>query len=66
MASIIVMSGTQNEFYLLAQSVYVIGRSENLPIQILDEYVSRQHLQIRFDRQKNCYCALDLGGKFRV
>jgi len=55
MASIIVMSGTQNEFYLLGKRVYVIDRSENLPIQILDEYVSRQHLQIRFDRQKNCY-----------
>ncbi|MHC4530328.1 MAG: FHA domain-containing protein [Planctomycetota bacterium] len=63
MASIIVMSGAQNEFYQLHERKYVIGRSENLPIQILDEYVSRQHMQIRFDSHKNCYYALDLGSK---
>ena len=67
MASIIIMSGTQNEFYSLDQQhVYVIGRSENLPIQILDEYVSREHLQIHFDRRKNCFCALDLGSRHGV
>jgi pSer/pThr/pTyr-binding forkhead associated (FHA) protein len=60
------MSGSQNEFYSLDQRVYVIGRSENLPIQILDEYVSRKHLQIHFDRHKNCFCALDLGGRHGV
>ncbi|MHC4463583.1 MAG: FHA domain-containing protein [Planctomycetota bacterium] len=66
MASIIMMSGSQNEFYSLDQSVYVIGRSENLPIQILDEYVSREHLQIHFDKHKNCFCALDLGSTHGV
>ena len=66
MASIIVMSGTQNEYYFLSQHLYIIGRSENLLIQILDEYVSREHLQIRFDRHKNCYCAMDLRSKHGV
>jgi pSer/pThr/pTyr-binding forkhead associated (FHA) protein len=60
------MSGSQNEFYSLDQRVYVIGRSENIPIQILDEYVSRKHLQIHFDRHKNCFCALDLGSRYGV
>jgi pSer/pThr/pTyr-binding forkhead associated (FHA) protein len=60
MASIIVMSGTQNEFYLLRERVYVIGRSEELPIQILDEYVSRKHLRIRFDKEKEYYYAIDM------
>ena len=63
MASIVVMSGTQNEYYSLGQRTYTIGRSENVPIQILDEYVSREHLCIRFDRHSNCYYAEDMGSR---
>ena len=66
MASIIVMSGAKNAYYPIGRQTYVIGRSENLPIQVLDEYVSREHLQIRFDGDKNCYYALDLGSKHGV
>ena len=66
MASIIVMTGAKNEYYPLSQQTYVIGRSEKLQIQVLDEYVSREHLRIRFDKQKNRYCAADMGSKHGV
>lgn len=66
MASIIVMSGTKNEYFPLDRRTYLIGRSEDLPIQVLDEYVSREHLKIRFDSRKNCYSAMDLDSKHGV
>ena len=47
MASIIVMTGEQEgDYYPLGQRTNVIGRAENLPIQILDERVSRKHMKI--------------------
>jgi pSer/pThr/pTyr-binding forkhead associated (FHA) protein len=63
MASIIIMSGSKNDYYPLTQSPVVIGRSENLPVQVLDEYVSRKHLQIRFDTDSGRYAARDLNSK---
>ncbi|MHC4395811.1 MAG: FHA domain-containing protein [Planctomycetota bacterium] len=66
MASIIIMSGAKNEYFPLERKICLIGRSENIPIQILDEYVSRRHLRIRFDRRKKCYYAADLSSKHGV
>ena len=66
MASIIVMSGTANEYFPLERSSFLIGRSEDLQIQVLDEYVSRRHLEIRFDSRRNCYSAIDLNSKHGV
>lgn len=63
MASIIIMSGSKNDYYTLAQATIVIGRSETLPVQVLDEYVSRKHLQIRLDADSGRYVALDLNSK---
>ena len=63
MASMIVMSGVSNKYYPLGRQTYVIGRSEKVDIQVVDEYVSRQHLQIRLDEGENRYYALDVGSR---
>jgi len=61
MASIIARSenGTP-EFYPLGRRTTVIGRSESVPVQILDDRVSRRHLQVRYDEVSNEYVALDM------
>jgi pSer/pThr/pTyr-binding forkhead associated (FHA) protein len=61
MASIIVTSGQQKgEFLPLGRRVSVIGRAENLPLQLLDDAVSRKHLRIRFDEATSRYYAEDM------
>jgi len=67
MASIIVMSGTQKgNYYPLGHRTNVIGRDEALLIQILDEHVSRKHMQIGFDKDKGQYYAFDMKSKHGV
>ncbi len=67
MASIIVMSGAQKgNYYPLGRRTNVLGRDEALFIQILDEHVSRKHLQIRFDPDKKRYLAFDMKSKHGV
>lgn len=67
MASIIVMSGDQKgDYYPLGRRTNVVGRDEAVPIQILDEHVSRKHMQIRFDKDKGTYYALDMKSKHGV
>ena len=67
MASIIVATGTKKgDYYPLGRRTNVIGRDEALPIQLLDEHVSRKHMQLRFDKDKGCYSAVDLGSKHGV
>jgi len=67
MASIIITSGNRKgDYYPLGRRTNVIGRVEALPIQILDDLVSRKHLQIRYDKDKNRYYALDMKSKHGV
>lgn len=67
MASIIIMSGSKKgDYYPLGQRTNVIGRDEALLIQILDEHVSRKHVQIHFDKDKGQYLALDMKSKHGV
>lgn len=67
MASIIVMTGTQKgDYYPLGRRTNVIGRDEALPIQILDDRVSRKHMKIRFDADKGRYYAVDMDSKHGV
>jgi pSer/pThr/pTyr-binding forkhead associated (FHA) protein len=67
MASIIVISGTQKgDYYPLGHRTNVVGRDEGLLIQILDEHVSRKHMQIHFDKDKGQYYALDMKSKHGV
>ena len=67
MASLFIISGDQKgSYYPLGHRTNVIGRNETLPIQILDDLVSRQHLQIRYDKQKDGHYALDMKSKHGV
>ena len=67
MASIIIISGAKKgDYYSLGHRTNVIGRAESLLIQILDEHVSRKHLQIRFDVEKQRYYALDMKNRHGV
>jgi pSer/pThr/pTyr-binding forkhead associated (FHA) protein len=64
MPSLIVISGNQTgEFLPLGQRISVIGRAESLPLQILDDMVSRRHFRIRFDKDTGKYYAEDMGSK---
>lgn len=67
MASLFIISGDQKgSYYPLGHRTSVIGRNEALPIQVLDDLVSRQHLQIRYDKQKDKFYALDMKSKHGV
>lgn len=67
MASIIVTSGEQQgEFLPLGRRTSVIGRGENLPLQVLDDMVSRKHLRIRFDESTGKYTAEDMDSRHGV
>ena len=64
MASIFIMTGNQKgSYYPLGQRTSVIGRDEALLIQILDEHVSRKHMQIHFDPNEKRYHAFDMKSK---
>ena len=67
MASLFIISGDQKgDYYPLGFRTNVIGRDEALPIQVLDNMVSRKHLQIRYDKQQDQYFALDMKSKHGV
>jgi pSer/pThr/pTyr-binding forkhead associated (FHA) protein len=67
MASLIVLTGPQKDsYYPLGCRTNVIGRSESLMIQILDERVSRKHLNITYDKEKNEYRVIDMSSKHGV
>ena len=67
MASIIVTSGEQKGEYLpLGRRTSVIGRGEALPMQILDDLVSRKHLRIWFNDGTNKYDAEDMDSRHGV
>lgn len=67
MASLIITSGQQTgDYYPLGQRTNVIGRAEALPIQLLDDLVSRRHMQIRYDKDKKQFLALDMKSKHGV
>ena len=62
MPSVIVTTGDQKgEFLPLGRRTSVIGRAENLPLQIRDDLISRKHLRIRFDEETGDYLAEDMG-----
>jgi len=64
MASLIITSGDKKgEFLPLGRRTSVIGRAEALPLQILDDLVSRKHLRVRFDESTNRYYAEDMNSK---
>lgn len=61
MPSIIVVAGSnEGDYYPLGKRTMVAGRDEAVPIQIVDELVSRKHLQIRLEQSDSRYRALDM------
>ena len=67
MASIIIISGNgEGNYYPLGRRTNVIGRDEALPIQLLDQHVSRKHLQVRFDKENERYVAKDMSSRHGV
>ena len=67
MASIIVIAGPQEgDYYPLGHRTNVIGRDEAVPIQVIDEHVSRKHMQIRYEKSEELYYALDMKSKHGV
>ena len=61
MASIFIMSGPRKgDYYPLGQRTMVVGRGESVPIQVLDELVSRRHVQIRFETADQRHHLLDM------
>jgi pSer/pThr/pTyr-binding forkhead associated (FHA) protein len=67
MASIIVISGEQKGEYLpLGRRTNVIGRAEALPMQILDDMVSRKHLRIRYNEDTKEHYVEDMNSKHGV
>jgi pSer/pThr/pTyr-binding forkhead associated (FHA) protein len=66
-ASIIIANGPkEGDYYPLGRRTNVIGRSESLPIQVLDERVSRKHMKIRFDDNDRRYYAVDMNSRHGV
>ena len=64
MAALTVLLGDRRgDCFPLGRRTSVIGRAESLSIQLLDERVSRKHLQIRFDPRTNGYSAIDMASK---
>jgi pSer/pThr/pTyr-binding forkhead associated (FHA) protein len=67
MASILVISGSnKGDYYPLGRRTTVIGRDEALPVQILDKKVSRKHMKMRYDANKDKYYAVDMNSKHGV
>jgi two-component system cell cycle response regulator len=67
MASLIVISGEKTgDHYPLGRRTNVIGRDEGVLIQIIDEHISRKHLQIRYEKEKDQYLALDMKSRHGV
>jgi len=67
MACLIVISGSnKGDYYPLGHRPNVIGRDEAVPIQIIDEHVSRKHMQIRYEKSEDCYYALDMKSRHGV
>ena len=61
MASIIVIAGpNEGDFYPLGRRTMVVGRDESCPIQIVDDLVSRKHMQIRHDPADSTFHMLDM------
>ncbi len=62
MATLIVTTGpSEGKTYPLQESSLVsIGRDDQCSFQIVDDEISRRHLQIRFDADKRAHFAVDM------
>ena len=62
MASLIIINNTTQlgKSYPLGRRSIVIGRAENLPVQVLDDQVSRKHLKIYYDKRTKRHYVWDM------
>lgn len=61
MPTLFIVSGhREGTWWPIRRKSLVVGRDEGLLAQIVDDLVSRKHLQIRFDPEKEQYWAVDL------
>src|SRR5690606_7288479 len=64
MPSLIVVAGpNEGDYYPLGKRTIVIGRQEGCPVQIVDDRVSRRHVQIRCEEgagEEGRYHLLDM------
>lgn len=64
MASIFIVQGLSTpQYYPLGVRTTVIGRDESLLVQVVDEHVSRKHLQIHYNKDDKQYYAVDMKSK---
>jgi pSer/pThr/pTyr-binding forkhead associated (FHA) protein len=67
MASLIINAGPhKGNYFPLGKRTNVVGRDEGAQIQLLDDHVSRKHVQIRFDKDSEKYYAQDLKSRHGV
>ena len=61
MASLLINSGQDGERYFPLEShkLVIVGRDDECTVQVLDDQVSRKHLQIRLDSDENKHFAAD-------
>lgn len=60
MASLVISHGSAlGDYYTLTEPLTSVGRDDTCTIQVLDEQVSRKHLQVRFDPATNTHFAGD-------
>ena len=61
MASLIITTGRKaGKYYPLGHRTNVVGRDEGVLIQIIDGFVSRKHLQLRYNEDTELYYAADM------
>jgi len=61
MASLIITTGRKTgKYFSLDQETKVIGRDEGAPIQVSNEFVSRRHMQVRYNEDTDLYYASDM------
>ena len=62
MATLIVTSGPcEGKIYALESSSLVsVGRDDQCSFQLVDNEISRRHLQIKYDRDKKAHLAVDM------
>ncbi|MHC4910544.1 MAG: FHA domain-containing protein [Planctomycetota bacterium] len=61
MASLIIIAGpNEGDYYPLGRRTMVVGRDEGCPIQIVDDLVSRKHMQVRMESSDSSFHVLDM------
>lgn len=67
MPSIIVVAGpNEGDYYPLGTRTIVVGRQEGCPVQVVDDRVSRKHIQIRFEPDPGAPAEGESAGRYHL